>query len=190
MHAVAPRAADETACCRSIRVEPKRSFGFDAIGHFQPSKQPEDRSANDRFQGTADVARRPPSRDEIVKGVVQRPVTPASKPCRTSAVRGGELVSPTQSESRATRTRPPEDRQIRLMLTVKPGSQVDEPTLRETHWDLGHVSNVTLMRCRAATTAPPVGWLIADRLAYSADLKRTGAPTGHLQVARRSNRLG
>src|ERR1019366_4101106 len=77
MHAVAPRAADETACCRSIRVEPKRSFGFDAIGHFQPSKQPENRSANDRFQGTADVARSPPSRDEISKGVVQRPVMPA-----------------------------------------------------------------------------------------------------------------
>src|ERR1039458_8172869 len=77
MHAVAPRAADETACCRSIPVEPKRSFGFDAIGHFQPSKQPENRSANDRFQGAADVARSPPSRDEISKGVVQRPVMPA-----------------------------------------------------------------------------------------------------------------
>src|SRR5664279_1963776 len=77
MRAVAPRAADETACCRSIRVEPKRSFGFDAIAHFQPSKQPENRSANDRFQGTADVARSPPSRDEISKGVVQRPVMPA-----------------------------------------------------------------------------------------------------------------
>jgi len=76
------------------------SFGFGqppaSLGHFLSSKQPDNRHANERFQCTADIARRQFERAHSRK---QSPKVsrrwPASEAGRMSAVQAAELQLPT-----------------------------------------------------------------------------------------------